>query len=192
MKTQIILLIVFLVFVISSMGLFSHAFAQSMNMSMSDQNMGSMAMSQMTYDVMAADKNYQVSITSNGKLPASVHFNQDMKSVIFDVSGLTSTNLIHYEVRIPNELLNGNFTVMLGNSQVKSVPESNDTFTTFHINVPASFVKSNNIGDSSTLTIMGTKAIPEFPIGTTLAMLTSMILAITLIKTKTRLRLQTV
>lgn len=185
MKSLHIFLIVLLVGAISSAGLFNYAFAQSMNMSMSDQNMGRMAMNQMTYDVMTNNKNYQVSIISNGQLPLSVHFNQDAKNVSFDVSGLTSSNLIHYEVIIPTNLLNGNFTVMLGNSQVKSVPESNDTFTTFHINIPASFVKSNNMGDSSTMTIMGTEAIPEFPIGVTLAMLTSMILAITLIKTKT-------
>lgn len=160
-----------------------------MNMSMSDQNMGSMEMSQMTYDVMADDKNYKISITSNGKLPASVHFNQDAKSISFVATGLASTDLIHYEVRIPTNLLNGNFTVMLGNSQVKSVPEGNETFTTFHTNIPSSFVKSNNIGDSSTLTIIGIEAIPEFPIGVTMAMLVAMILTITLIKTKTRLRM---
>ena len=189
MKSLQIFPIVFLIGAVSSMGMFGYVFAQSMNMNMSHQNIENITMSQMTYNIMTAGKNYQVSITSNGKLPASVHFNQDMKSVIFDVSGLTSTNLIHYEVRIPNELLNGNFTVMLGNSQVKSVPESNDTFTTFHINVPASFVKSNNIGDSSIMTIMSTNVIPEFPIGVTIAVNIAMILTITLIKTNTRLRL---
>ena len=187
MKSLQIFFIVFLVGAVSSMGMFGYVFAQSMNMS--DQNMESMTMNQITYDVNTSDKNYQVSITSNGKLPASVHFNQDTKSVSFDISGLTSKDLAHYEVRIPTELLNGNFTIMLGNSQVKFVPEGNDTFTTFHINVPASFVKSNNIGDSSTMTIMGTEAIPEFPIGVTIAILTAMILTIILIKPTTRLRL---
>jgi len=173
--------------IVSSMGLFGYAFAQNMNMS--DQNMGSMAMSQMTYDVMSDNQNYTVSVTSNGKLPASVHFNQDVKIISFDAVGLASTDLIHYEVRIPTNLMNENFTVMLGNSQVKSVSEANDTFTTLHINIPSSFVKSNNIGDSSTLIIMGTEAIPEFPIGVTMAMLTAMVLTIIFIKTKTRLRL---
>lgn len=168
MRSLVIFSIMFLG-IASSMGLFSYAFAQNMNMS--NQNMGSMAMSQMTYDVMADDKNYKVSITSNSKLPASVHFNPDTKSVSFDAAGLASTDLIHYEVRIPVDLLNGNFTVMLGNSQVKSVPEGNETFTTFHINIPSSFVKSHNIGDSSTLTIMGTNAIPEFPISASITML---------------------
>lgn len=173
--------------IVSSMGLFNYAFAQSMNMS--DQNMDSMTMSQMTYDVMVDNQNYKVGITSNGKLPASVHFNPDEKSISLDATGLASTDLIHYEVIIPTNLLNGNFTVMLGNSQVKSVSEGNETFTTFHINIPYSFVKSNNIGNSSTLTIIGTEAIPEFPIGVTMAMLVAMILTITMIKTKTRLRL---
>jgi len=173
--------------IVSSTGLFSYAFAQ--NMSMSDQNMGSMTMSQMTYDVMINNENYTVSVTSNGKLPSSVHFNQDTKSISFDATGLTSSDLIHYEVRIPTSLMNGNFTVMLGNSQVKSVSEANDTVTTFHINIPSSFVKSNNIGDSSTLTIMGTEAIPEFPTGVTIAMLVAMVSTIILIKTKARLRL---
>ena len=186
MKSLVIFSIIFLSMV-SSMGLLGYAFAQNMDMNMSDQNMGSMAMSQVAYDVTANNENYTVSVTSNGKLPASVHFNQDTKSISFDAVGLTSTDLIHYEVKIPTNLMNGNFTVMLGNSQVKSVAEANDTFTTLHINIPSSFVKSNNIGDSSTLTIMGIEAIPEFPIGVTVAMLTAMVLTITLIKTKTRL-----
>jgi len=84
--------------------------------------------------------------------------------------------------------MSGNFTVMLGNSHVKSVSEVNETFTTLHINIPSSFVKSNNIGDSS-MTIMGTEAIPEFPIGVTMVMLTAMVLTIIFIKTKTRLKL---
>ncbi len=175
--------------IVSSMGLFSYGFAQNMNMSMSDQNMGSMTMSQMTYDVMVNNENYTMSITSNGKLPTSVHFNQDVKIISFDATGLTSTALIHYEVRIPTNLMSGNFTVMLGNSQVKSVSEVNDTFTTLHINIPSSFVKSHNIGDSSTLTIMGTEAIPEFPIGVIMAMFIAMILTIVLFKTATRLKL---
>lgn len=186
MRSLIVFSIMFLG-IVSSMSLFSYAFAQNMSMNMSDQNMGSMAMSQMTYDVMFNNENYTVSVTSNGKLPTSVHFNQNSKSISFDAVGLTSSNLIHYEVGIPTNLLNGNFTVMLGNSHVKSVPDGNDTFTTFHINVPSSFVKSNNIGDSSTLTIMGTEAIPEFPAGVIIAMLVAMISTIILVKTKARL-----
>lgn len=169
---------------VSSMGLFSYAFAQNMNMGMSDQNMNSMTMNQMTYDVMVNNENYTISISSNGKLPASVHFNQDTKSISFGATGLASTDLIHYEVRIPTNLMNGNFTAMLGNSQVKSISEANDTFTTLHINIPSSFIKSNNIGDSSMLTIMGTEVIPEFPTGVAIAMLTAMVLATTLIKTR--------
>jgi len=99
MKSFTIFSIIF--FGISSMGLFSYAFAQNMNMSMSDQNMGSMTMSQMTYGVMVNNQNYTMSITSNGKLPTSVHFNQDVKIISFDAVGLASTDLIHYEVRIP-------------------------------------------------------------------------------------------
>lgn len=52
-----------------SRGLFSYVFARNTNMSMSDQNIGSMTMNQMTYDVVVAWQNLhlflQISMIDN-------------------------------------------------------------------------------------------------------------------------------
>jgi hypothetical protein len=64
------------------------------------------------------------------------------------------------------EILSG-----FGGMQVKAISEVNGSLTTVHINVPSSFVKSNNIADSTTLTITVTQAIPEFPISASITML---------------------
>lgn len=142
-------------------------FAQQMpgmtGMSGQSTDMGNMTMNQMVYDVMTNGIDYKIMISSNGVLPTNVQFNQGQKSLSFDVSGLTSRNLVHYEVTIPATLLSGNFTAMLGGMQINTIPEGNDTSTTIHINVPSSFIKANNIGDSSVMTVTSTQVVPEFP-----------------------------
>lgn len=150
------------------------AFGQSSMSGMSDQNMGTMTtMGQMSYDVTVGGKHFNVMISSTGKLPTNPQFSEEQKSISFDVSGITSQDLVHYEVTMPTDLLSGNLTVSLGGMQVKAIAEVNGSSTAVHINVPSSFVKSNNIADSTTLTITGTQAIPEFPISASIAMVTA-------------------
>lgn len=144
------------------------AFGQSSMSGMSDQNME--VMGQMSYDVTAGEKNFKIMISSTGNLPTNPQFDMQRKSISFDVSGITSQNFVHYEVIMPTDLLSGNLTVSLGGMQVKAVSEVNGSSTAVHINVPSSFVKSNNIADSATLTITGTQAIPEFPISAWIVM----------------------
>lgn len=151
----------------------SPAFAQSSMSGMSNQSMGSMAMDQMSYDVMAGEKHFNMTISSTGKLPANPRFSEEQKSISFDVSGISSQDFVHYEVAIPTDLLSGNLTVSLGGIPVKAISEMNGSLTAIHITVPSSFVKSNNIPDSTTLVITGTQAIPEFPIGSSIAVATA-------------------
>ena len=146
------------------------AFGQSSMSGMSDQSMGNMSMGQMSYDVTAGEKIFKIMISSTGKLPTNPHFNMQHKRISFDVSGITSQDLVHYEVTIPTDLLSGNLTVSLGTMEVKAIAEVNGSSTAVHINVPSSFVKSNNIADSTTLAITGTQAIPEFPISASIIM----------------------
>lgn len=108
-------------------------------------------------------------ISSTGNLPTNPQFSKEQKSISFDVSGITSQNFVHYEITMPTELLSGNLTVSLGGIPIKAVSEVNGSSTAIHITVPSSFVKSNGIPDSTTLTIVGTQAIPEFPIGSSIA-----------------------
>lgn len=151
--------------------------------SMSDQNMGNMSMKEMSYDVMAGGKNFKMMITSTGTLPINPKFSEEQKSITFNVSGITSQDFVHYEITIPTKMLSGNLTVALGSVQVKAIADVNDSSTTIHINVPSSFVKSNNIADSTTLTITGTQAIPEFPISASIVTITAFaILSISLIR----------
>lgn len=146
------------------------AFGQSSMSGMSDQNMRTMTtMSQMSYDVTVGGKHFNMMISSTGKLPTNPQFNEEQKSVSFDVSGISSQDFVHYEIAMPTDLLSGNLTVNLGGIPVKAISEVNDSSTAIHITVPSSFVKSNNIPDSTTLTITGTQAIPEFPIGSPIA-----------------------
>ena len=158
-------------------------FAQQMpgmtGMSGQSTDMGNMTMNQMVYDVMINGIYYKIMISSNGVLPTNVQFNQGQKSLSFDVSGLTSRNLVHYEVTIPATLLSGNFTVMLGGMQVNTIPEGNDTSTTIHINVPSSFIKANSIGDSSVMTVTSTQVVPEFPASVTIITLVAFSILIT-------------
>ncbi|HJT10440.1 MAG TPA: hypothetical protein VJ771_06630 [Candidatus Nitrosotalea sp.] len=145
-------------------------FGQSSMSGMSDQSMGNLSMGQMSYDVAAGGKHFNVMISSTGKLPTNPQFDMQKKSIAFDVSGITSQDFVHYEVTMPTDLLSGNLTVSLGGMQVKAIAEVNGSSTAVHINVPSSFVKSNNIADSTTLTITGTQAIPEFPISASITM----------------------
>lgn len=145
------------------------AFGQSSMSGMSDQSMGNMAMDQMSYDVTAGGKHFNVMISLTGNLPTNPQFSEEHKSISFDVSRITSQDFVHYEVTMPTDLLSGDLTVSLGGVQVKAIAEVNGSSTAVHINVPSSFVKSNNITDSTTLTITGTQAIPEFPIGASIA-----------------------
>ncbi len=126
-------------------------------------NMKNMTMSQMMYDIMVGGKSFKVMVLSNGDLPKGVQFNQDQKTISFDGSGLTTKDLSHYEVTIPDVLLSGNFTVTIDDKSIKSIAVPNETSTTIHINIPSSYVKENSIGDSATITLAGTTAIPEFP-----------------------------
>ncbi len=149
-------------------------FGQSSMSGMSDQNMGSMgnmSMSQRSYNVTAARKNFTVLVGTNGKLATNPSFNETQKSIIFSVSGIFSQAFVHYEIMIPADLLGGNLTTTLGGVQLKPVTEVNGSLIAVHITVPNSFVTSNNISDSTTLTIGGTQAIPEFPISVSVAML---------------------
>src|SRR5574337_288385 len=135
------------------------AFGQSSMPGMSDQNMGTMTtMGQMSYDVTVGGKHFNMMISSTGKLPTNPQFNEEQKSVSFDVSGISSQDFVHYEIAMPTDLLSGNLTVNLGGIPVKAISEVNDSSTAIHITVPSSFVKSNNIPDSTTLTITGTQA----------------------------------
>lgn len=143
------------------------AFAQSSMSGMSDQSMENMG--QMSYNVISEGKNFTVMISSTGKLPTNPQFSEEQKSISFDVSGITLQDFVHYEVTIPTDLLSGNLTVSLGGIPVKSISEVNGSSTAIHITVPSSFVKNNSIPDSTTLTIVGTQAIPEFPIGSSIA-----------------------
>lgn len=145
------------------------AFAQNSMSGMSDQSTGNMSMGQMSYNVISEGKNFTVMISSTGKLPTNPQFSEEQKSIIFDVSGITLQDFVHYEVTMPTELLSGNLTVSLGEIPVKSISEVNGSSTAIHITVPSSFVKNNSIPDSTTLTIVGTQAIPEFPIGSSIA-----------------------
>lgn len=147
------------------------AFGQSSMSGMSDQSMGNMSMDQMSYDVMAGGKHFNMMVISTGNLPTNPKFSEEQKSVSFDVSGITSQDFVHYEITMPTDLLSGNLTVSLGGIPVKVISEVNSSSTAIHITVPSSFVKSNNILDSTTLTIAGTQAIPEFPISATVAMI---------------------
>lgn len=142
-------------------------------------DMGNMTMNQMAYDVMTNGIDYKIMISSNGVLPTNIQFNQVQKSLSFDVSGLTSRNLVHYEVTIPATLLSGNFTAMLGGMQVNTITEENDTSTTMHINVPSSFIKTNSIGDSSVMTVTSTQVVPEFPASVTIITLVAFAILIT-------------
>ena len=145
------------------------AFGQSSMSGMSDQSMGNMAMGQMQYDVMGGGKHFTVMISSTGKLPTNPQFSEEQKSISFDVSGITLQDFVHYEVTMPTDLLSGNLTVSLGGIPVKAISEVNGSSTAIHITVPSSFVKSNSMPDFTTLTIVGTQAIPEFPVGSSVA-----------------------
>ncbi|HZS73513.1 MAG TPA: hypothetical protein VFA69_03310 [Candidatus Nitrosotalea sp.] len=149
------------------------AFGQSSMSGMSDQNMGNMVIDQMLYNVKVGEKNFKIIISSTGKLPTNPQFNEEKKSISFAVSGITSQDFVHYEVTMPTDLLSGNLTVSLGGVQVKAISEVNGSSASIHITVPSSFVKNNNISDSTTLTIAGTQVIPEFPVSTSIAMVTA-------------------
>ncbi len=163
-------------------------FGQSSMGNMPNQSMGSMGgmtMSQMSYNVMAGGKNFALTVSSEGKLPTNPQFNEMLKSISFDVSGITSQDFVHYEIMIPVDLLSGNLTTTLGGVQVKSIAEVNGSLNVVHITVPSSFVKSNNIADSTTLVIAGTQAVPEFPIGATIVMvIVFAVLSLTMVRKK--------
>ena len=144
------------------------AFGQSSMSGMSNQSMRNMTMGEMAYKVVVEGKNFTVMISSTGKLPTNPQFSEEQKSISFGVSGITSQDFVHYEVIMPTNLLRGNLTVSLGGIPVKTIPEVNDSSTVIHITVSSSFVKNNNISDSTTLVIAGTQAIPEFPIGSSI------------------------
>jgi predicted secreted protein with PEFG-CTERM motif len=150
-------------------------------------NMKNMTMTQMSYTVMAGNTSYQVTVASSATLPNSVKFNQDQKSINFDVSGLTTRYLFHYEVTIPSDLLSGNFTATCAGYPLKIIAVPNSTSTTIHINIPSSFVKANGISDSTTIMVMGTQAIPEF--GSIAYMIIAIsIIGVIVISSKFRLR----
>lgn len=138
--------------------------------SATQENMAGMAMTQMSYQVTAANSTYLVTIGSNSQVPAGVTFNAEQKSLSFGVSGLSTRDLSHYEVTIPSALLNGRFTASVGGAQLKIIPVPNATSTTIHINISGPFVKSNGVNDSSTVILVGTQAVPEFPTGLVLVL----------------------
>ncbi len=130
----------------------------------SNQSMSNMSMNQMRYAIQAMGNSFQVMIASNSNLPQNLQFNQDQKSLSFGVKGLMMQDLTHYEITIPQQLLNGNFTVTVGGKQIMFVPDTNNTTmqTTLHFNIAKSFIQQNGIGDSSTIMVTATQAIPEF------------------------------
>ncbi len=136
---------------------------QSMMMQ-ANQSMPNMNMSQMVYTVQAGGQSFQVTMITNGIMQQDLSFNPDQKSISFSMRGFTTRDLTHCEITVPYKLLNGNFTVMVGGKQVNFVAEPNDTnqVTTLHVNIPKSFIQQNGIGDSSTVMITATQAIPEF------------------------------
>ena len=126
-------------------------------------NMKNMIMSHMTYDIMVGGQSFKVMIGSNGDLPKSAQFNQDQKTISFDASGLTTKDLSHYEVTISDVFLSGNFTATIDGKSIKTITVPNESSATIHIIIPSSYVKENSIGDSASITLAGTTAIPEFP-----------------------------
>lgn len=151
------------------------------NSSMGQMSMENMTMNQKVYQVNANGTTFQVIVGSNGDLPDNIQFDQDKRSLIFDAVGLTSRNLIHYEITVPTTLLSENFTVYLGGVHVTALPVANDTSTTIHITIPNSFIKTNNLSDSATLTVVATQAVPEFPIGATVGMFAAFVALIVII-----------
>lgn len=181
MKHMRVTVLMFLVLVVTFSSSSAAVLGQQMNMSQTNQsmqnqsamnttqgmsgmsNMKNMIMSHMTYDIMVGGQSVKVMVGSIGDLPKSVQFNQDQKSISFDASGLTTKDLSHYDVTIPDVLLSGNFTVTINGKSIKSIAVPNENSTTIHITIPNSYVKENSVGDSATITLAGTTAIPEFP-----------------------------
>jgi|GEM_PF-5022242 len=181
MKRMPMAVLMFLVLVVTFSSSSTVVLGQQMNMNQMNQNvqnqsamnttqgmssmsnMKNLIMSHMTYDIMVGEQSFKVMFGSNFDLPKSAQFNQDQKTISFDASGLTTKDLSHYEVTIPNVLLSGNFTATIDGKSIKTITVPNESSATVHIIIPSSYVKENSIGDSATITLAGTTVIPEFP-----------------------------
>ena len=207
MKHAPMVVLMFLVLVVTFSSSSTVVLGQQMNMNQMNQsmqnqsaintnqgmsgmsNMKNMIMSHITYDIMVGGQSFKVMVGSNGDLPKSVQFNQDQKSISFDASGLTTKDFSHYDITISDVLLSGNFTATIDGKSIKTITVPNEASATVHIIIPSSYVKGNSIGDSATITFAGTTAIPEFPLGPSIGLISAFaIVAVMISRSKFNIR----
>lgn len=129
--------------------------------------------SQNAFAVKAEDKDFEVDVATNSTV-SDLKFDEQAKKVSFTVSGDSGTKGVS-DVTIPKSLLNGNFTVMI-DGQVMSpddivVTSDTQDQTTLELNYHHS---------THEIDIVGTNAVPEFPVSAlamTLAMTSAIIAA---------------
>jgi hypothetical protein len=105
-----------------------------------------------TYD----EDDYLVETWSNSTV-ADLTFNATLKKISFNVDGITGTESF-CNITIPIELLSGDFTVFMDDTQLEAGTDYAVTSNSTHNTLTITYTHSNHIID-----VMGTIAIPDFP-----------------------------
>ena len=126
-----------------------------------------------TFNAFWEGVNYPVILSSSNSAVRAFNFNQPLKQICFEVSGLTGTSG-YCNVTIPKNLLKGPWTVRLNGTDWNFISSENAThsfiyFTYTHMS-------------TYEVTIQGTWAIPEFPSILILAILMPTTLIVTVLR----------
>ncbi len=121
---------------------------------------------------------FEVHVVSSFDIP-SHQFSSEEKRLSFFISTSVSNNLS--EIQIPKNLLNGNFTFYLNGQEIFADVKTNDKISLITIEFPGKGLHKLDIIGTTTTTTTTTTPLPESSEITPLVLVTSLVLAISLI-----------
>lgn len=132
------------------------------------------------FNVVAENRTFDVKMASNSVIN-DFKFSQSAKKLSFTVEENTSSRDGVAQITIPKEMLSGEIMILVDGEEIprnKAIVLYPDGQTTYDVEV------NYRHDDKHTIEILGTKAIPEFPI-TGLVLVASMVAVLLIARTKT-------
>jgi len=125
------------------------------------------------YTITAEGKDFHVYVDAWTAIPLGIEFDQQNKKLVLDVD--TSDSYKRAEIFIPHELLDGEFTFFVNGVQRTDIET--------HKEAGYSYISPGIVTDKTKIEIIGTTAIPEFPV-TALVLIASIIASLIVTRTK--------